>query len=207
MNTAERSFLAKVWFAVAGFVCWQSFSFFYGCTVPGVSLTFPIFGDLSFTDRAVLGIPALFAGYSLAYVLGVVVMRNSSNVPFPEAPDGEFTRAFLKTAFYFIMLVPVIAMVFLLFGALHRVKVRPTDGTHPAGVPAELSGWQIYKHYPGSWWARGINPKDEAHLTLHPGVEPPIFAGLALLSVLSLAGLPWIVERSARGAVAGQRRD
>jgi hypothetical protein len=187
VNTTEREFLSKVWFIIATFVAWNSLTIFYGCFDPGRKLEIPVIGAQSFTERAVLGIPLLFFGYLVCYALAFIVLRRGKTLELKDVPTGEkLTGRFIQWTFWTVMFIPVVTLVLLHFGGLHRIHFC-SDGEN-------LTGWSIYKFVGGSWYGHGIDDTDLSHPTVKPGWMPSLYLVFVIMAVASYFFLPLLVR-------------
>ncbi len=191
MTTDERQFLSKVWFVFATFVAWNSFSLFYGGFDPSKKLSFPAVGDLLFTERCILGIPLLFVGYAVCYVLAVLIKRGGKHWNMEDVPDTGLTNRFMQTAFWFLMFLPVITIGWLYFGCLLRL-------TFEGGHDLRLSGWQLFELHSGKWYARGFGGGDGSHPSVWPFWTPLTYLLMTLAVIVSYIVLPWTGRRSAK---------
>jgi hypothetical protein len=85
-----------------------------------------------------------------------------------------------------VMFIPVITLVLLHFGGLHRIHFR-SDGQN-------LTGWSIYKFVGGSWYGHGINDADLSHPTVIPGWMPSLYPAFVIMAVASYFFLPLLVR-------------
>jgi hypothetical protein len=148
---------------------------------------FPIIGEQTYSERAVMGVPLLFLGYLLCYILAVCVLRDGKEVAHPGVPAGnELSRRFFQAAFWSMMGMQVVIMAWSLV-PLFDIEFRSGD--------KKLEGLEIFQIHGGSWRAFGEDGKDQMHSTVWPGFMPYIYCMLVVASVISCVCLPFVKQR------------